>query len=128
MSVSIVQFSIEPCKSISKKTPVHSIPASPKREEELLKAVPQSPEDEMLLVISKFSPDIFVRLANMPVQKNSVMMAADHISNFFMQLTSIVIYEKNEEKTNGFKDFQKQSLKHFEAYQHLLILKSCLDL
>ena len=55
-------------------------------------------------------------------------MAADHICNFFFLLSNMVIYEKEDERAKGFKGMQKEFEKPFIAYQHLLILKSCIDL
>jgi len=37
-----------------------------KEEEEVSLAQPSTPEEEMLLIISKFSPDIFLKIARMP--------------------------------------------------------------
>lgn len=71
--------------------------------------VAKSAEEKMLLMISKLNPNVFLSIARLPQQKNSVMMAADHISNFFMQLTSIVIYEKQDERTRGFSHMQSYS-------------------
>jgi hypothetical protein len=70
----------------------------------------------MLLIISKFSPDVFLRLSQHPQLKNSVVMAADHICNFFTLLSTMVIFEKEDEKAKGFLGMQKSCEKPFEAY------------
>lgn len=70
----------------------------------------------MLLIISKFSPDIFLKIAKLPQLKNSVIMAADHICNFFFLLSNMVIYEKEDERAKGFKGMQKEFEKPFIAY------------
>jgi len=49
------------------------------------------------------------------------------LSDCFLQLINIIIYEK-EDDSDGWVQLHKYFEKEYEAYQHLLILKSCADL
>jgi len=91
--------------------------------------VPATPEEKILQIISEFTPALFQQIS----QTSPCSPCTNSICACFVALMSTIIYEKSEEEQDqssdsGLDQLKVYARKPYEAYQHLLILKSCTDL
>lgn len=65
LSKQVVQLTIEGSR-LEEQTPKKEISVKLREEEPQSMVQPKNPEEQMLLMISKFSPDVFVRISRLP--------------------------------------------------------------
>ncbi len=113
---------IEPYHSAEK----HSADKKPAPERKKPEPEPSNPEEALLEIISQFRVQTFRDIAGFDFESLDTD-TQNGLSNIFISLVSIIIYEKNDEP-EGLDQLLNYISKPYEVYQHLLILKSCADL